>query len=84
MFVRSYHTKDKWIQVIIIRRLGAVNYEVRVGDKMVKRHTDQIVRNQTNTGESKLDNYDYIYDYRFDDTIETRPSPIHSRRLVRA
>ena len=75
VFVRSFNAKQKWIPGKILRKISEVMYMVKVGDKCVSRHVDQIIHNKTELRELDNDsNDDYeFHDYSFDDPAGPRP-----------
>ena len=44
MLVADYSGSSKWIPGVILSRLGPMNYEVLVNNKVWKRHVDQILK----------------------------------------
>ena len=92
VFVRSYRTRRKWIPGVIVRKVGGVNYDVKIGNKIVKRHVDQIIRNKTNDKEISGSRDDYeFHDYSFNDEAGPRPCvtgqsqrryPVRNRRPI--
>jgi hypothetical protein len=44
VLVRNFGQGDRWLEGVIVRLMGAVDMEVRVGDRIVRRHFDQVRR----------------------------------------
>ena len=76
VFVRSFNAKQKWIPGKILCKISDVMYTVKVGDKSVSRHVDQIIGNKTELKELDNDsNDDYeFHDYSFENPAGPRPS----------
>ena len=80
IYIRSYNSREKWIVGIVKKTLGDCMYEVQVGDKIVRRHIDQIIKNNTKLRNMNAnDNYEFM-SYDFPDEHIPRPEPGPQRR----
>ena len=73
--IRNYNSREKWIVGIVKRTIGDCMYEVQVSDKIVRRHIDQIIKNNTKLRNvNNDDNYEFM-SYNFPDEHLPRPEP---------
>ena len=82
VFIRNYNSREKWVPGTIVKRIGKVLYDIRVNDKIFRRHVNQIIRNQTSNVNVRDISDDYItYDYDCNDEPCQRPV-LRSRRII--
>ena len=75
VFVRNYKSKEKWVPGIVVGKIGSYLYDVSVGDIIIRRHIDQIIRNCTKQTSSPVVD-DYIsYDFEYYDYEDPEPRP---------
>ena len=55
VLVEDHSGNSKWMPGIILSRLGPMNYEVLVNNKVFKRHVDQILKNTESTSKEAID-----------------------------
>ena len=56
--VRNNADKRKWISGVIFREIGSKIYEVKIGNKLVIRHVDQLLKTRCKIPENNDDWYD--------------------------
>ena len=72
--LRNFDSKEKWVPGTVIRKVSNLLYEIEVGSKIFTRHVDHILRNPTDMGIPKYDDYEYTsYDFRSDTGGDVRP-----------
>ena len=85
IYIRSYNSREKWIVGIVKKTLGDCMYEVQVGDKIVRRHIDQIIKNNTKLRNMNAnDNYEFMsYDFPDEHLPRLEPGPQRRRNTIR-
>ena len=64
VFIRKYCSKEKWMPGIVLKKIGSSLYEVRAGEKVYRRHIDQILSNYTKNKIVEKSIGDYLeYDF---------------------
>ena len=70
--VRNYNSRRKWIADVVTDATGYCIYEILVGDKIFRRHVDQILNNHTKTESTDIDDGEFM-SYDFADDYIPRP-----------
>ena len=76
VLLRNYASSKKWLRGIIARKVGSLLYAIKVGEKIYRRHIDQLLRD---TADKELDFTDDDYlDFDFEEVLE-RPMGTRNR-----